>query len=408
MNGSVRRDPNGTSWGYVFDGPRHADGRRRQIKKRGFASKRAADQAMREHITAIEAEASLTGSSERLVDFLGTYVDGLFGLAPSTRSTYLTLISTHVAGTALADAPLVSITAMDIEKLLSEAKARKGRGGRTLSAKSLRNLFTFLRSAFTHAVDTSRIPVSPMAGLKPPQVRNDPSEMKIWTDREARAFLRSINGSSDQTIGWIASVALLTGMRRGELLGLRWSDVDLERHTLSIANTRTNVDGKAIEGPPKTARSRRSLKLSAAHVQVLNSVAQRQDQLRSLFGENYVDSGLVFTDDHGRPLEPDSVSKRFQKAVAAAGFTVIRFHDLRHTHASIAINGGEHIKAVSARLGHADIGFTLRQYTHLMPEHQGLPADGVADALFGAQDSCDQTCDQSVEGMQKAPSGKGA
>jgi integrase len=206
----------------------------------------------------------------------------------------------------------------------------------------------------------------------------------------------------------VSSVASLTGMRRGELLGLRWSDVDLERHTLSIANTRTNVDGKAIEGPPKTARSRRSLKLSAAHVQVLISVAQRQDHLRTLFGENYVDSGLVFTDDHGRPLEPDSVSKRFQKAVEKAGFTVIRFHDLRHTHASIAINGGEHIKAVSARLGHADIGFTLRQYTHLMPEHQGLPADGVADALFGTEDSCDQTCDQSEVGMQKAPSGKGA
>ena len=182
----------------------------------------------------------------------------------------------------------------------------------------------------------------------------------------------------------------------------------MEQGTLSVKRTGIGVGKEIVEGPPKTDNARRTLRLSPAHLEVLDAQRARQQFHRRLFGEAWVDTDLVFTDDHGRGLRPDAVSQRFIKLVELAEVRRIRFHDLRHTHASIAISSGEHIKAVSARLGHSDIGFTLRQYTHLMPEHQGLPADGVIASLFGSAPACDQTCDQSDRETQGAPPERGS
>lgn len=175
-----------------------------------------------------------------------------------------------------------------------------------------------------------------------------------------------------------------------------------------MKRTRIGVGKDIVEGPPKTDDARRTLRLSPAHFEVLDAQRTRQEFHRRVFGEAWVDTDLVFTDDHGHGLKPDAVSQRFIKLVELAKVRRIRFHDLRHTHASIAISSGEHIKAVSARLGHSDIGFTLRQYTHLMPEHQGLPADGVIASLFPSEPACDQTCDQEESGKQGAPPERGS
>ena len=407
MNGSVKKDPNGKTWGYVFDAPRRPGAPRRQVRKRGFAAKRDAERALRDHLALVEASHDPVGSAEALSEFLGGYIEGLDGIAPSTKASYEAMVATHVATVPEGRRPLNALNPVDIEAIIAAARRRPGRHGKPLSSKTLRNVFVFLNSALTYAVSTGRIVTNPMAGLKAPQVRRDPETMKFWTPDQARQFIASTTTSSDPVIGWIVMLAILTGMRRGEIAGLRWSDVDLERQTLSIAHTRITVHNKVVSGPPKTDRSRRTLKLSAAHIDTLAAVRARQDGDALLFGKNYEDSGFIFTNDHGTPLHPDAITKRFQKAIARGGFTPIRFHDLRHTHASIAINTGEHIKAVSARLGHNDIGFTLRQYTHLMPENHGLPADGVVAALVGAETSCDQIGDHTDPTQQQTPSREG-
>lgn len=410
MSGSVKRDPNGKTWGYIFDAPRRANERRRQVRKRGFANKRDADKALREQTLRAESErvALGAGSLDPLGEFVKIYIESLDGIAPSTRASYEGMIDNHVCNTQQGDLPINTVTAVDVESILSRARKRPGRSGSLLSPKTLRNLFIFLNSAFTYAVTTGRIESNPMTGLKAPQLRRDPEAMKFWTPDVARSFLSFASRSDDPVVGWIVHLAILTGMRRGELAGLRWNDIDLESQTLSIAHTRISVHNKVVSGPPKTDRSRRTLRLSAPHIETLTAVRARQDGDAILFGEYWEDSGFIFTDDHGKPIHPDAITRRFKRLIAKGGFSRIRFHDLRHTHASIAIHSGEHIKAVSSRLGHNDIGFTLRQYTHLMPENQGLPADGVVAALDGPGISCDQTRDHNGPTMQAAPSEKGA
>ena len=178
-----------------------------------------------------------------------------------------------------------------------------------------------------------------MGGLVPPQVRRDPDAIGFWTAEEARRFLAFLEGSEDPyeaLLGSIVELGLLTGMRRGEMLGLRWVDVDLAKRTLTVRQTRVGVGTEVIEGPPKTDQGRRTLALAEPHLALFARIRSDQDRYRALFGNRWVESGLVFTTTFGAGAHPDWVSQTFKRLVKASGEGTIRFHDLRHAHASLA------------------------------------------------------------------------
>jgi integrase len=174
----------------------------------------------------------------------------------------------------------------------------------------------------------------------------------------------------------------MTGMRRGEAIGLRWSDVDLENGRLSVRRALVPVDREVIVSEPKTVKGRRVIALDVATVEVLKAQAARQLDEKDKWDEAGVETGLVFTQESGAALDPENVSRYFRYAVKKAALPPIRLHDLRHTHATLALQAGIHPKVVSERLGHAAVSITLDTYSHAIPAMQEEAAALIAGLVF--------------------------
>ena len=194
-----------------------------------------------------------------------------------------------------------------------------------------------------------------------------------WRSRALRSSLTAAcDGSQFQHAFF---VALYTGARRSELLALRWENVDLERGRLHIVAGLYRIKGKGLMLlPTKTLKSRRGISISSEVVQVLRQIRGTQVVKRVELGPAWMNTGFVFTDEIGGPLDPARVSKEFARVRKHAGIGGVRFHDLRHTNASIMLLAGVHPKVVSERLGHSSIMVTMDIYSHLLP---GLQEDAA-------------------------------
>ena len=175
----------------------------------------------------------------------------------------------------------------------------------------------------------------------------------------------------------------MTGLRRGEALGLRWEDVDLEAGRLCVRRAHVPSGREVVVSEPKTARGRRVVALDPETVTVLKGQAARQLQEQRDAG--WTETGLVFTNEEGQALHPWVTSRCFRKAVKEAMLPAIRLHDLRHTHATLALQAGIHPKVVSERLGHATVSITLDTYSHAIPAMQEEAAALIAGLVFAAK-----------------------
>ena len=177
----------------------------------------------------------------------------------------------------------------------------------------------------------------------------------------------------------------MTGMRRGEVCGLRWEDIDLDKARLSVRRAPIPHGDVVIISEPKTSRGRRQIALDAVTVEAFKAQAALQLADRDNAEVAWSETGYVFTMDDGRPLHPQSVSRAFDRAIAAAKLPRIRLHDLSHTHATLALRAGIHPKVVFERLGHATIAITLDTYSHAIPAMQEEAAALIADLVFATQ-----------------------
>ncbi|MGH9041200.1 MAG: site-specific integrase [Acidimicrobiia bacterium] len=175
-------------------------------------------------------------------------------------------------------------------------------------------------------------------------------------------------------------LAAMTGMRRGEVLGLRWGDVHFQAKTLAVRHTIISVAYEVRESTPKSHQAR-VIDLDAATVDLLRSQAIRQETERHEWGPGYQENDLVFRREDGSPVHPESLSDAFETEVERSGLPRIRLHDLRHGHATIALRAGVPVKVVSERLGHENPAFTLKQYAHVMPGMQAEAAALVASLV---------------------------
>ena len=379
MRGHVHK--RGSTWGYVVDvGRDPATGKRKQRTKGGFRTRAAAEDALTEVLNEIRSGTVVAPSSVTLEEYLTEWLTTVRPqLRETTWASYGVAVQRICWG--LGAGKLQALTAVEVERFYARLVNEGGPAGRPLAAKTVRNTHIVLHRALADA-ERLRLAMRNVAHLaRPPAVPH--VERATWTADELAAFLEHVSGDR-----LFAAYVLLatTGMRRGEVFGLRWRDVELSARRASVTQTVTTVNDKLVLGPTKTNRSRRTISLDPTTVDVLHAHRVVQDQERATAGQAWDPSyDLVLCDGTGRPEHPDRFSRQFQRYVKATDLPPLRGpHNLRHTWATLALRAGVHPKVVSDRLGHATIAVTIDTYSHVAPSLDAAAADTVAADIFGS------------------------
>jgi integrase len=303
-------------------------------------------------------------------------------IRPSTYYSYAQHVECHICPH-IGGLKLQQLSGHQVNALyatLAERGKRDGRSG--LSARTIHHVHTCLHKACRDAVRWGLIGRNPLEAADPPKTNGSGKEMKTWSAEQLGAFLTSVR---EERLYPLWHTIAMTGMRRGEALGLRWSDVDLENGRLSVRRALIPTNRDVVVSEPKTAKGRRVIALDPATVEVLKSQAARQLAEQREWEEAWTDTGLVFTKENGEALDPETITRWFRIAVREAMLPKVRLHDLRHTHATLALQAGIHPKVVSERLGHATVSITLDTYSHAVPALQEEAAEKIAGLVFAAR-----------------------
>jgi integrase len=277
---------------------------------------------------------------------------------PRTLHGYRQIVDNHLVP-ALGRIQLAKLAPSDLQAMLN-AKSIAG-----ASPQTVRNIHAVLRRAINQAVRWQLVSSNVASMVDLP--RAERHEVPALSPTGARAVLDAVRG--DRLEG-LVTLTLLSGLRQGEALGLRWQDLDLEAGTLSVRHALQRLDGRTELVEPKTTRSRRNLPLSPALVAALREHRKRQLSERLWAGSRWQEADYVFTTRIGTPLDGTDTTKRFQALLAAAGVPRMRFHDLRHGAASLLLAQGVHPRVVMEQLGHSQISLTMNTYSHVVPELQ--------------------------------------
>ena len=298
---------------------------------------------------------------------------------PSSHQTYRGYIDNHIKPN-IGDIPLNKLSSLHLQKLYKklltsgrvERIESKGQP-KGLSAKTVRNINQVISSAMDFARDQKLISSNPTDGCALPKLEH--KEMKTLPAEQLASFLREAKESGVFELYYIELyyIELATGLRRGELLGLKWEDIDLTQGNLQVQRQVARINGEVIEAPLKTKNAYRTLPLSSDTVGVL------QEQRKKSGNSPY-----VFPSPAGGPISPDSVLHMLHRVLKRAGLSKVRFHDLIHTFATLALQNGVDIKTVSGMLGHYSAGFTLDTYTHVTTSAKKEAANTMGSILSGA------------------------
>jgi len=246
-----------------------------------------------------------------------------------------------------------------------------------LSSGTVRYHHAVMHKALETAIKWGLLSRNAANGVDIPRLHR--REMQTWGENEVSTFLAAARDSQYYELFY---TALFTGMRRSELLALRWADVDFILSQLYVNRSLHHLkDGSYVFTPPKSAKSRRRVALPPSASLLLQDFRDRQEATRARLGATLGDNDLVFCTPEGEPLRPNTVTRAWATAARKAGVRVIRFHDARHTHASLLLKQGVHPKIVQERLGHASIGMTLDTYSHVAPGLQEAAASSFDKIL---------------------------
>lgn len=365
--GSVYQDERGRWVGCIE--LNSVDGKRRRRKVIGKTRREAAAKLKALQARQLAGD-DLAPTKITVGAFLRTWLEQVVKAAnkPRTHRSYSDMVRLHIAPT-LGHHLLHALAPAHVQALLNE------RAAAGLSARMVAYARAVLRRALTIAQRWYGLARNVAALVELPRSARHP--ITPLTVAQARQLLASVRGHRLEAI---YHVALALGLRRGELLGLRWADVDLDGATFKITGTLQWVDGELVRGTPKTAGSARSVPLPAAIVAALTEHRRRQDRERQ--GADWHEHGYVFPSNCGTPLSPRNLLRTFKLHLRAAGLAAaVRFHDLRHTCASFLVAEGVHPRVIMEILGHSTIAVTMNIYSHVLPENQRQATGRITDLL---------------------------
>jgi integrase len=368
MPGFIRRRSQG-SWEVTVElGRDPATGKRRRRTQTVKGTKRQAEAVQAALLHELETGIDIDSSRLTVGDFLERWLKAVKpNLAPATLLRYSGLINGQLIP-GIGALPLAKLRPLHVQALYTELRERGRKDGRPLSPQTLVHVHRVLSEALAQAVRWQMLPRNVCDAVEAPRVRA--REMRFLTPDEARRLLAA-SDPSQGSFEAVVAFALHTGLRQGELFGLRWENVDLDAGTLAVRTALQRLPGVPFTfREPKTARGRRVVSLGAAAVEILRVQRKRQREERLAAGPAWQDHDLVFTTAVGTPCDASNIRRTFWRLLEQASLPRLRFHDLRHTHASLMLARGIHPKVVSERLGHSSIGLTLDTYSHVMPNLQ--------------------------------------
>lgn len=316
-----------------------------------------------------------TSLAEYLETWLKDYVWA--NLAPRTAEGYEHIIRRHIIP-ALGNLTLSQLKPEHLQAYYSE-KLNSGRcdGKGGLSAKTVRHHHITLHDALQTALKWGLIIRNPADAVTAPRIQR--KEMQTWSEDDVNRFLDAARESEYYPIFYLA---LYTGMRRSEILALRWSDIDFIYSQIYVSRSLHHLrDGKTVFRQPKTAKGNRTIALPPSAILTLEEYRQKQEGLHLLAGKSLTEDNLLFSHINGSPLLPDTITHAWIKLVRRTGLKNIRLHDARHSHASLMLKLGIHPKVVQERLGHSSIQITLDTYSHVAPGLQEAAAKRFDEML---------------------------
>ncbi len=292
---------------------------------------------------------------------------------PSTQRSYDGHVRVHLIP-ALGSIPLARLSPADIERFMA-AKLAVG-----LTPSTVVRIRATLRRALTVAFRQGLIVRNVAAMTDPPRVQ--PRQFTPLSREQAQAFLEAIRGHRLEAL---FVVALTSGLRRGELLGLMWESVDFSQRRITVCQALQRIDGEWLLIEPKSTKSQRTLTLPPIAMELLRTQRDWQTTMQAAANESWNEMGLVFTSVAGTPLDGSNITRVFQRMLKEAELPRVRFHDLRHTCASLLLAQGTHMRVIMEQLGHSQIGLTMNTYSHVMPEALNDAADLMQEILKGGQ-----------------------
>ena len=380
MKGHIRPRGKGT-WAIVLDLGKDGSGKRHQKWHTVKGTKRDAEREMTKLLNDLNTGTYVEPAKLTLREYLEKWLEDYAraNVTAKTFERYAEIVHQNLVP-ALGHLQLSKIQPLHIQDYYSKAlkKGRKdGKGG--LSARTVLHHHRILHEALRQAVKWLLLGRNPADAVEPP--RPPGIEMTALNEAEAHQLMEAARPTR---LHVPVVLAITTGMRRGEILALRWQDIDMDAGTLAVRQSLEQTKAGLAFKQPKTNKGRRVVALPPLAIDTLRRHKAGQAKVRLAMGPAYEDQGLVCAQPNGQPWRPDGITSSFHNLVKAAGLPAIRFHDLRHTHASLLLRQGIHPKVVSERLGHSTISITLDTYSHVLPGMQQEAARKLDELLARA------------------------
>lgn len=328
-------------------------------------------QWLREINRKIDQGLTFAAASLRVSAYLAEWIKVMeHSLSPKTWVRYDQIVRDHIVPH-LGRIKLVELRPNQIQSLYM-IKLDEG-----FSVRSVRMIHAVLRNALNQAIVWGVISKNPAVATKPP--KRQKKEMKYLNEEQVKVLLSSVEDTRFEALYYIA---VTTGLRRGEILGLKWIDVDWDNRNLQIRRQLQRVYKKGMQfSEPKTRKSNRVVALGKVTIEKLRKHQELQKEQKKHLADQWQENDLIFPSTIGTPYEPRNLSRDFQLLLEKLGLPRVRFHDLRHTAATLMFKQGIHPKVVQERLGHSSISLTLDTYSHLIPSMQDDAADKIDDLL---------------------------
>jgi integrase len=359
------------TWSFSLDiGRDELTGKRKQKTVSGFRTKKEAEKACAEMISQIENDNYREPSKMLFKDYLKQWLESKSTtIKKNTYENYVRHVDNNIIPH-IGNLPLSKITPLDISNLHVHLLKEKG-----LSESTVGDVHKVLKSSLEQALAWDYVTKNVATNVKKPKIEK--KEIKVWDADQSNAFLK-VAKTNRSYIAFL--LALTTGMRQGEILGLRWKDVNFEEGTIQVVQTLSH-DGKELSAGAKTQTGNRVIRIDETTIKELRE-HKKTIAADKLAAVEYKSLDLVIPTSVGTPMTPRNLMRTFYNLLEKSKLPKIKFHDLRHTHATLLLKNGEHPKVVSERLGHADTRTTMDIYSHVLPTLQKDAADRFGKMFF--------------------------